>query len=83
MGYKGWSDFRSDTVTRPTDRMRKAMSDAEVGDDLFGEDPTVNRLQEKAAELLEKAAGLAQIIDRPFQFLGVGVDLGNPLSEFG
>ena len=58
MGYKGWSDFRSDTVTRPTERMRKAMSDAEVGDDLFGEDPTVNRLQEKAAELLGKEAAL-------------------------
>ena len=38
-------DLRSDTVTRPTEAMRKAMSDAEVGDDVYGEDPTVNRLQ--------------------------------------
>ena len=51
-------DLRSDTVTRPTPAMRKAMADAEVGDDVFGEDPTVNRLQERAAELLGKEASL-------------------------
>ena len=51
-------DLRSDTVTRPTPEMRKAMADAEVGDDVFGDDPTVNSLQEYAAELLGKAAGL-------------------------
>lgn len=45
-------DIRSDTVTRPTAAMRKAMSEAEVGDDVFGDDPTVNRLQDIAAELL-------------------------------
>lgn len=51
-------DLRSDTVTRPTPAMRKAMADAEVGDDVFGEDPTVNRLQERAAELLGKETAL-------------------------
>src|SRR4030095_4915899 len=51
-------DLRSDTVTKPSDKMRAAMASAEVGDDVFGEDPTVNRLQERAAEILEKDAGL-------------------------
>jgi threonine aldolase len=45
-------DFRSDTVTRPTPAMRAAIAAAEVGDDVFGDDPTVNRLQAHAAELL-------------------------------
>lgn len=51
-------DLRSDTVTRPTQGMRAAMHAAEVGDDVFGEDPTVNRLQERVAELLGKEAAL-------------------------
>jgi threonine aldolase len=51
-------DLRSDTVTQPTPAMREAMAKAEVGDDVYGEDPTINRLQEKAAELLGKEAGL-------------------------
>ncbi len=51
-------DLRSDTVTRPTDSMRKAMAHAEVGDDVYGEDPTVNRLQEMAAALLSKRFAL-------------------------
>ena len=51
-------DLRSDTVTRPTPEMRKAMAEAEVGDDVFGDDPTVNSLQEFAADLLGKEAGL-------------------------
>jgi threonine aldolase len=51
-------DLRSDTVTRPTPEMRTAMAAAEVGDDVFGEDPTVNELQERAAELFEKEAAL-------------------------
>jgi threonine aldolase len=51
-------DLRSDTVTRPTPEMRRAMADAEVGDDVLGEDPTVNALEERAAELLGKEAGL-------------------------
>ncbi len=51
-------DLRSDTVTRPSEAMRKAMYNAEVGDDVFKEDPTVNKLQEYAAELLGKEAAL-------------------------
>ncbi|MDP4117425.1 MAG: threonine aldolase family protein, partial [Bacteroidota bacterium] len=51
-------DLRSDTVTRPSDEMRKAMYEAEVGDDVFKEDPTVNKLQDYAAELLGKEAAL-------------------------
>ena len=51
-------DLRSDTVTKPSEKMRAAMASAEVGDDVFGEDPTVNRLQERAAELFEKEAAL-------------------------
>jgi threonine aldolase len=51
-------DLRSDTVTCPTPAMRKAMAEAEVGDDVFGEDPTVNALQEKVANLLGKEAAL-------------------------
>jgi threonine aldolase len=51
-------DLRSDTVTIPTPAMRKAMADAPVGDDVYGEDPTVNRLQEMAAERMGKEAGL-------------------------
>ena len=51
-------DLRSDTVTRPTPEMRRAMAEAEVGDDVFGDDPTVNSLQEYAADLLGKEAAL-------------------------
>jgi threonine aldolase len=51
-------DFRSDTVTKPTPAMRRAMAEAEVGDDVYGEDPTVNLLQERAAELFGKEAAL-------------------------
>ncbi|HEX4991797.1 MAG TPA: GntG family PLP-dependent aldolase [Rubrobacteraceae bacterium] len=51
-------DLRSDTVTRPTERMRRAMFEAPLGDDVFGEDPTVNRLEEYVAELLGKEAAL-------------------------
>ncbi len=51
-------DLRSDTVTRPGPGMRKAMADAEVGDDVYGEDPTVNLLQEMAAEITGKEAAL-------------------------
>ena len=51
-------DLRSDTVTKPTPAMRRAMADAEVGDDVYGEDPTVNRLQERSAEISEKEADL-------------------------
>ena len=51
-------DLRSDTVTKPTAQMRKAMAEAEVGDDVYGEDPTVNLLQLKAAEIFGKEAAL-------------------------
>lgn len=51
-------DMRSDTVTRPTPEMREAMAKAEVGDDVYGDDPTVNRLQEMAAEMTGHEAGL-------------------------
>src|SRR5262245_38549004 len=51
-------DLRSDTVTHPSTAMREAMAHAEVGDDVFGEDPTVNRLEALAAEMLGKDAGL-------------------------
>lgn len=51
-------DLRSDTVTMPTEEMRKAMAEAEVGDDVYEDDPTVNRLQELAAEMVGKEAAL-------------------------
>ncbi len=51
-------DLRSDTVTRPTPEMRHAIAEAEVGDDQFGEDPSVNRLQDEVATLLGKDAAL-------------------------
>lgn len=51
-------DLRSDTLTRPTDEMRQVMMTAEVGDDVFGEDPTINRLQETIAEMAGKEAAL-------------------------
>ncbi len=55
---RGRIDLRSDTVTQPTEAMRKAMAEAEVGDDVYGEDPTVLRLEQLAAELLGKEAAL-------------------------
>lgn len=51
-------DLRSDTITQPTPAMKQAMFDAKVGDDVFGEDPTVNALQQKAAEMFGMEAGL-------------------------
>jgi len=63
-------DLRSDTVTQPTPEMRRAMADAEVGDDVFGDDPTVIALEERAAELTGKQAGL---------FVGSGT-MGNLVS---
>src|SRR5436190_9350512 len=72
-------DLRSDTVTKPSAAMRRAMADAEVGDDWFGDDPTVNRLQERAAEITAKEAALyvptgtmANQICLALQFQGVG-----------
>ncbi|MEM1044006.1 MAG: GntG family PLP-dependent aldolase [Bacteroidota bacterium] len=63
-------DFRSDTVTKPTPAMRQAMAEAEVGDDVFGEDPTVERLEARVADLLGKEAAL---------FVPTGV-MGNQLA---
>ncbi len=54
----GIADFRSDTVTRPTPAMRRAMADAEVGDDVYGEDPSVNALQEEAAAAIGTESAL-------------------------
>ena len=51
-------DLRSDTVTQPTPAMREAMANAPVGDDVYGEDPSINRLQEMAADQMGKEAGL-------------------------
>src|SRR4030042_2957078 len=53
-----YSDFRSDTVTKPTDKMRKAMAEAGVGDDVLGDDPTVQSLEALAAEVMGKEAAL-------------------------
>ena len=53
-----WIELRSDTFTRPTPAMRRAMADAEVGDDQYGEDPTVNRLEKRASEIVGKEAGV-------------------------
>ncbi len=54
----GVIDLRSDTVTRPTPAMRAAMAAAEVGDDVYGEDPTINLLQEKAAAIFGREAAI-------------------------
>src|ERR671924_426849 len=51
-------DLRSDTVTKPTPAMRRAMAEAEVGDDVYGENPTVNRLQARAAEIFGREAAI-------------------------
>ena len=56
--HNGVIDLRSDTVTRPTPGMRRAIADAEVGDDMSGEDPTVNRLEARMCELLGKEAAV-------------------------
>ena len=57
-GPDGVVDLRSDTVTRPSVEMRRAMAEAEVGDDVYGEDPTINRLEKRAAEIFGKEAAL-------------------------
>ena len=57
-------DLRSDTVTKPTAAMRQAMFTAEVGDDVYAEDPTVRKLEERAAEIFGKEAGLFVQIGR-------------------
>jgi threonine aldolase len=72
-GRGGIVDLRSDTVTHPTPAMRRAMYEAEVGDDVFSDDPTVNALEERAAELLGKEAGL---------FVASGT-MGNLVAQLG
>ena len=64
-------DFRSDTVTRPTAAMRQAMLNAPVGDDVYGEDPTVNALEEKAAAMLGFDAALYGISGTQTNLLGL------------
>ena len=64
-------DMRSDTVTHPTQQMRQAMFEAEVGDDGHGEDPTVNRLQRKAADMFNKEAALLVCSGTMGNLLGV------------
>lgn len=63
-------DVRSDTLTKPTQSMRLAMSEAHVGDDVYGEDPTINRLQDYIADLFGKESAL---------FVPTGV-MGNQLA---
>ena len=65
-------DLRSDTVTWPTEEMRKAMLNAEVGDDVYGDDPTVKRLEKIAAQVIKKEAAL---------FVPTGT-MGNQLAVF-
>src|SRR5215472_11686187 len=55
---RSFIDLRSDTVTKPSPEMRRAMADADVGDDVFIEDPTINRLQERAAAIFKREAAL-------------------------
>ena len=69
---QGYIDLRSDTVTVPTEAMRKAIFEAPVGDDVYGDDPTINRLQEMAAALFHKEAAL---------FVPTGT-MGNQLALF-
>ena len=69
-------DLRSDTVTRPTEGMRRAMLEAPVGDDVFGEDPTVNRLEEYVADLLGKEAALYAPSGTMTNQIGVHVGTG-------
>jgi threonine aldolase len=67
-------DLRSDTVTKPTPGMRRAMAEAEVGDDVFGDDPTVKRLEAKTAELLGKEAALFVPSGTMANQIGIGVN---------
>ena len=55
-------DLRSDTVTKPSPAMRRAMAESEVGDDVYLEDPTVNRLQSRAAEIFGREAGFVRAV---------------------
>src|SRR5215510_2205378 len=76
----GAVDLRSDTVTTPTPEMRRAMADAEVGDDAYGEDPTVRRLESLAAGLLGKEAALYVPSGTMANQLALGL-IGRPNTE--
>jgi len=71
-------DLRSDTVTKPSDKMRAAMAAADVGDDVYGDDPTVNRLQEVVADRLGKEDALyvasVSALDGPHVMIDLAVD---------
>jgi len=69
-------DFRSDTVTRPTAAMRRAMAEAEVGDDVFGEDPTVRRLEERVAALFDREAALLLPSGTMANLVAIGLHCG-------
>src|SRR5919202_813878 len=69
-------DLRSDTVTRPTPSMRRAMAEAEVGDDVYGEDPTVKALERRTAELLGQEAALFVPSGTMANQIAVGVHAG-------
>jgi len=73
-------DLRSDTVTKPTPAMRRAMAEAEVGDDVYAEDPTVNRLQERAAEIFDREAALFVPSGSMGNLLAIKI-LARPTSE--
>ena len=77
-------DLRSDTVTRPDEAMRHAMAAADVGDDVYGEDPTVNRLEAMAAERLGKEEKFGIIVDTAaltVLYLDRSVDLTDKVRE--
>ena len=76
----GIADFRSDTVTHPTDAMRRAMATAEVGDDVYGEDATVAALEEHVADLLGKEAALFTASGTMANQVAIGVHT-NPGDE--
>ena len=74
----GYIDLRSDTVTQPTPAMREAMAKAELGDDVFGDDPTINRLEEMAAAKMGKRV-LVLTID-PARRLATALGIANALG---
>ena len=74
-------DLRSDTVTKPTPEMRKVMAQAEVGDDVWGDDPSVKALEEKTAEILGMEGKLGEVSTGAYADLLVLE--GNPLENIG
>ena len=73
-------DLRSDTLTKPTAAMRKAMAEAEVGDDVYGEDPTVTALEERVAALFGKEAALFTPTGSMANVLAVAVSVGDTVE---